>query len=363
MTVYGKPKMISISIIIPIYNVEPFVQRCLESVMAQDKAVADMECVIVDDCGTDGSMEIVRELIEAYHGPTRFVVVEHEQNLGLSAARNTGLSKAMGDYVMFVDSDDYLMPDSIQCFLDNLKCYPDADMTIGNVQDQKNNNTLLSQIQKPCFIDNPYVFFSRMLHHQIYLYAWNKLIRRSILLEHKIRFIDGIIYEDQAWSYELCSHLKSVLLLPEVTYVYEYNPSSIVNTTFTIEKADKAIWSYTISCNRIMDNPPRPDRYKRNMTVDYLLFVNNFLMNGVDLMLRHPITPDIAKDFCAIKRRLLLRTLRYGRLLLASFLLLPFWPFSLIQRLRIFRHHYYDIESVINRLAHLTDFLHNKNRI
>lgn len=363
MTVYGKPKMISISIIIPIYNVEPFVQRCLESVMAQDKAVADMECVIVDDCGTDGSMEIVRELIEAYHGPTRFVVVEHEQNLGLSAARNTGLSKAMGDYIMFVDSDDYLMPDSIQCFLDNLKCYPDADMTIGNVQDQKYNNTLLSQIQKPCFIDNPYVFFSRMLHHQIYLYAWNKFIRRSVLMEHNIRFIEGILYEDQAWSYELFSHLKSVLLLPEVTYVYENNPSSIVNTAFSLEKADKTIWSYTISCNHMLDNPPQPDLYSQNITVDYLLFMTNFLMNGVDVLSKYPVSGIVAKDFRTVRLRLLRHSLHYGRLLLSFFFLLLFPPFSYVQRLAIFRHHYYDLESSVNIVAHLTDFLHKRFRV
>ena len=352
--------MISISIIIPIYNVEPFVRRCLESVMAQDKAEADMECIIVDDCGTDGSMEIVRELIKNYHGPIRFNVVEHEQNHGLSAARNTGLSKAIGDYIMFVDSDDYLMPDSIRYFLDNLKSYPDADITMGNVQDKKYNKALITQIQKPWLMDNPDLFFSRMLHHQLYLYAWNKLIRRSLLMEHNIRFIEGILYEDQAWSYELFSHLKSVLLLPEVTYVYENNPSSIVNTAFSLKKADKTIWSYTISCNHLMDNPPQPDRYSQNITVDYLLFMTNFLMNGVDVLSKYPVSGVVAKDFRAVRLRLLRRSLHYGRLLLLCFSLLLFPPFSYVQRLAIFRHHYYDLESSVNIVAHLTDFLHNR---
>ena len=93
-------------------------------------------------------------------------------------------------------------------------------------------------------------------------------------MEYEIRFIDGILYEDQAWSYELFSHISSVLLLPQVTYVYENNPSSIVNTTFSLEKADKTIWSYTVSCNRMMDSPPLADRYSRNLTVDlrYTIF-------------------------------------------------------------------------------------------
>ena len=72
-----------LSIIIPIYNVEPYVRRCLESVMSQEEAEADMECIVVDDCGQDHSMDIVRKTIEAYHGTIRFVVLEHEHNRGL----------------------------------------------------------------------------------------------------------------------------------------------------------------------------------------------------------------------------------------------------------------------------------------
>lgn len=67
--------------------------------MAQDQAEADMECIVVDDCGTDRSMDVVRQTIAAYHGPIRFVIARHQQNRGLSAARNTGLEKTSGDYV------------------------------------------------------------------------------------------------------------------------------------------------------------------------------------------------------------------------------------------------------------------------
>ena len=349
-----------ISVIIPVYNVEPYIRRCLDSVLSQDFAGSDVECILVDDCGTDRSMDIVHEVTEGYQGPVHFLLLTHEQNRGLSAARNTGLHHATGDYVLFIDSDDYLMPGAMHYMPDHLSQHPGVDMVMGNVINKKSDSLLFPNLQEPWLMDDPDLFFGRMLRRQIYLYAWNKLIRRSILLEHDVLFIDGIIYEDQAWSYQLFSHLSSVLLLPEVTYVYEYNPSSIVNTTFTIEKADKTIRSYTISCNRIMDNPPRPERYKGNMTVDYLLFVTNFLMNGVDLMSRQAITPGVAKGFCATKRRLLLRALRYGRLLLACFFLLLFWPFSLLQRFRLFRHHYYNIESLVNRLAHLTDCLHRK---
>lgn len=355
--------MLSISIIIPVYNVEPFVQRCLESVMLQDQADADVECIIVDDCGIDGSMGIVRKLIGKYHGPIRFFIVQHEQNRGLSAARNTGLSKAIGDYIMFVDSDDYLLPDSIQYFLDNLIQYPAADIIMGNVKNVKNDDVMIHNIQEPWYIDDPDVFFRRVLHHQIYLYAWNKLIRRNILLEHGLLFEEGTIYEDQLWSYMLFSHISSVLLLPRVTYIYEYNINSIVNTTFTSEKSDKTVWSFTVSCSKMLDNPPVAEKYKRNMTVDYLLFIMYFLMNGVDVLSRCPVSPKVIDDFLAVRKRLLLRAMRYGRLLLTYFILLLFPPLCNVQRLRFFRHHYHDLESLVNNVSHLTDFLHNRFRV
>ena len=355
--------MISISIIIPVYNVEPYVKRCLESVMAQDQVGADLECIIVDDCGQDHSMEIVRQAIAAYQGPIRFQIAEHGKNRGLSAARNTGLEKATGSYVMFIDSDDYLMPDSISYFLEQQQSHPDVDMLMGNVRNCKGDNLLIQHLQEPLLLNDPNVFFANMLHHRIYLYAWNKLIRKAVLTDCNILFEEGTIYEDQLWSYLLFSRISSLLLLPRVTYVYENNPSSIVNTTFTQERADKALWSYTVSCNKMLDNPPAPEKYQRNMTVDYLLFMTNFLMNGVDLASRCPVSASTAMGFRAVRQRLLARSIRYGRLLLSGFFLLLFPPMSCLQKWRFFRRHYYDIESAVNYLAHLTDFLHRKERI
>lgn len=355
--------MVSISIIIPIYNVEPYVQRCLKSVISQETGQAEIECLIVDDCGQDRSMEIVCQFIAGYSGPIRFEILRHESNRGLSAARNTGLRQAKGDYVLFIDSDDYLLPDCIDYFMDNLNKNPEVDVVMGNVQTCKGGDVLIHQIKAPWLINDQNVFFQWMLRHQIYLYAWNKLIRRSILMDNAIFFIDGILYEDQSWSYQLFSHIKSVLLLPIVTYIYEYNQSSIVNMAFTPERADLAVKSYTISINAILDNPPSPDKYRQNMTVDYLLFMMNFLMNGVDVLSKCQISSGNAAKFRSVRLRHLRRSVRYGRVLLSCFCLLLFPPLSYLQKWRFFRHHYYDLEAIVNRICHLTDFLHSKSRI
>ncbi len=102
-----------ISIIVPVYNVAPYIAACLQSVMHQTCQDA-LECILVDDCGTDNSMEVVGETLKAYKGPIDFKVVHHTQNRGLSAARNTGMAEATGDYVYFLDSDDEIAPDCIQ---------------------------------------------------------------------------------------------------------------------------------------------------------------------------------------------------------------------------------------------------------
>jgi glycosyltransferase involved in cell wall biosynthesis len=330
------------------------------SLLAQETAEANIECVVVDDCSPDSSMNIVNQIISDYEGSIQFKVLTHDKNRGLSAARNTGLKHAAGDYIYFVDSDDYLMPNSLQYFLDNLKVYPDVDIVMGNAKNCKSGDLLIHHIQETLLIDDPNMFFQLMLRHQIYLYAWNKLIRRDFLVKHQLLFEEGIIYEDQCWSYELFSHVSSVLLLPKVTYVYENNPMSIVNTSFTPERSDLVLKSYAISISKILDMPPVPGKYKTNMTVDYLLFMMYHMMNGVDVLLRCPVSETTACYFMNVRKRLFARSIKYGRLIVSIFYLLLFPPFCYVQKFRVFRHHYYDIETIINRVSHFTDFLHHK---
>lgn len=355
--------MVSISFIIPVYNVEKFVQRCLESIMAQEGAEADMECLIIDDCGSDNSMQIVHKMIVNYQGAIRFDIIQHDVNCGLSAARNTGIKKAQGDYVFFVDSDDYLKQDSISYFLKNLKIYPHVDMVIGNAKDCKDNSFLIHHIKDSLIINDCNVSFQRMLRHQIYLYAWNKLIRRDLLIKYHIYFEEGILYEDQCWSYELFSHISSVLLLPKVTYVYENNPLSIVNTSFTPERSDLVLKSFAFSTSKILDIPPASGKYKTNMAVDYLLFMMYYMMKGVDVLLHCSVSETTACYFKNVRKSLFSRSVKYGRLMISCFFLLLFPPFCYVQRLRLFRIHYFDLEQAVNRLCHLADFLHSKNRI
>ena len=102
-----------ISIIVPVYNVEQYIKECFDSIAAQTYK-GDIECIFVDDCGQDDSVAILEKLIAEYHGPMQFSIVHHEHNKGLSGARNTGIRKASGDYLYFLDSDDSITSDCIE---------------------------------------------------------------------------------------------------------------------------------------------------------------------------------------------------------------------------------------------------------
>ena len=108
--------MAKISVVLPIYNVGKYIEKCLESI--QNQTFKDFEAICVDDCGTDNSIEIAQRFIEK---DSRFKLVRHEHNRGLSAARNTGIDMATGEYIVFIDSDDWVEPTLLEKILDGFK--------------------------------------------------------------------------------------------------------------------------------------------------------------------------------------------------------------------------------------------------
>lgn len=345
-----------ISIIIPVYNVERYVRCCIESVIAQETPLADIECVIIDDCTPDNSMSIVLQMIEAYHGTIHFQIINHDKNRGLSAARNTGLRNATGDYIFFLDSDDRLSPDSIQYFVESASVYPKVDLIMGGPKMSTSDHQ-----QQPLL--DPIYFCDRGNYAQYILRrrtwsACNKLIRRSLLIDNHIFFMEGILFEDYPWSYEVSCHVSSALLLPRQTYIYEYNDESITKTILMPGKGDKILNSFVVAISRMLKNPPTSKTFNNNITVDYLLCMAYPLQIGVDILLHSKVNLESKKKFRFIRLRLLKQSLLCGRLLIFAFLLLLFPPFCYLQNFRLFRRNYDRIENIVNRLSHLLDLVH-----
>lgn len=216
-----------ISIIIPVYNVELYIADCLQSVIRQTYS-GKVECIIVDDCSIDKSVEIVEERISEYNGPIAFKVLHHEHNRGLSAARNTGVEAAMGDYVFFLDSDDYISDDCIEVLSRPLQEY-DYDMVLGDLETfgLPFETCWLSHGAGP-ILGKEVIFRELCVERSIYVMAWNKLIKTSLFFQSDMSFLEGQLHEDELWTYKCSLCLQTVFVCKDVTYHYRIRESGIM---------------------------------------------------------------------------------------------------------------------------------------
>lgn len=215
-----------ISIIIPVYNVEPYVEACLQSV-ANQTLTDGIECILVDDCGKDNSIRLAEEFIRNYKGDVSFLLIHREKNGGLSVARNTGIIKANGEYLLFLDSDDELLPNAIELFLKELKLHPDVDLIQGayksEIMEQRYRDVVLPDYSK----DRKEIKSLLLDYDKVPIMAQNRLVKRMLIEEKNLYFKEGIIHEDCYWTFFLAKHVSSLACLQEKTYYYRVNPSSI----------------------------------------------------------------------------------------------------------------------------------------
>lgn len=229
---------IKVSIIIPIYNVASYVEQCLLSVAVQTYH-GDMECLLVDDCGKDESMNICERIIDEYRGNIDFQIIHHERNQGLSAARNTGIRAAKGDYLLFLDSDDKLFPNSISALLSLVEKYPDVDMVQGNIEVEPHDAwqyDLLHFSEKSLaeYWNDRTALQKLVLSKKLPMTAWNKLVRRDFIVNNNLFFLEGYIHEDEMWRWDYQKHIRTLAICYENTIWYR-----IDNQTSIMSNVDK----------------------------------------------------------------------------------------------------------------------------
>lgn len=228
--------MKKVSIIIPVYNVEAYIEDCIASVMAQD--YEQLEVLIVDDCTPDQSISIVEKMISGYEGPHTYRIIRHAKNGGQSAARNSGLHEASGELIYFLDSDDYICERAISSLVE-LYNQTQANIVIGNLKavDHLTKRVLHNSIQ----LSRSYYFFNSLkdlytcrevIEMDLNGIPWNKLIEKNFLLENNLFFDVGILFEDDIWSYKVYCCQPKIAVSSVPTYVYRVRPGSTM-TTFT----------------------------------------------------------------------------------------------------------------------------------
>jgi glycosyltransferase involved in cell wall biosynthesis len=341
--------MYKITIIIPVYNVQNYIERCIDSIIAQESKNYHLECVLVNDCTPDRSMDIIDYKLNGYSGNIEFIVVNHDNNKGLSASRNTGIQNASGDYVLFVDSDDRLEKDALPNLvnaLDNTNTKSLVDVVMGNTFVCKNKELAMHfDNASPFFIDNSHEqALKSLLRRRLFHTAWNKLIRRDFLINNNIVFEEGILDEDLLWSYYLFLHARGVIIIPKVTYIYEDNPGSIMNTSS--DKISLIIQSRIVSCSKILTSPPKFTMLEYNM---YFFFV---MARAIDLFEQNKSSVNqLKKDLYHLRNTFLLKVLKKGYLIQFLFFVTSVKPFYYIYRVRWFRRYFDKIASKVLNLS------------
>ena len=210
-----------ISIIIPVYKVEKYLEKCIESVFKQ--TYTNLQIILVDD----GSPDNCGKICDEYAKKDSRIEVIHKANGGLSDARNVGISKAKGRYIGFVDSDDYIKEDMYEILLNLIKKY-DADVSICNLYDVIDGNECIRNkengIREYSRID---ILKEILLDKNIQSYAWNKLYKKELFDE--IKYPIGKKYEDIGTTFYLFEKCNKIVVTSEPEYYYLKRADSLVN--------------------------------------------------------------------------------------------------------------------------------------
>ena len=218
-----------VSVIVPVYNGEKFLRRCLESILRQD--MADMEILVVDDGSRDGTWTLVEDMARA-DGRIRPL---HQENGGVSSARNAALKLCQGTYIRFVDADDVLPPDSMTTLLAGLR-EGDSDLVIAaytEVTGERRDYRCLARENGTADQEAFLRLFSRYANSFFYGVLWNKLFLGDVVRENSLRFPEGMNWgEDFVFMTAYLAHVRRVAFLTRPVYDYHRSLTGMVARQF-----------------------------------------------------------------------------------------------------------------------------------
>lgn len=223
-----KEKTIMVSVIVPIYNVEEYLEECLESI--RNQTYTNIEVILVNDGSTDGSREICESYCEK---DIRFRLINQE-NQGQSVARNRGFKESIGQYIMFVDSDDVVNTDVLEVLLPYMKT--DVDIVECEMTREK-EAFFLNKIPTIVFEGNSKeAILNCIAIKEVKFCAFTKLYRREIV--EKIPFLEGYIYEDVFTGINYLNHIRKIIVVDYIGYYYRVRPNSTMTKSFNEKNLD-----------------------------------------------------------------------------------------------------------------------------
>ena len=241
-----------LSIIVPVYNVEEYLPHCINSLLDQGLTEKQYEIILVNDGSTDNSPVICQSYVDKYP----FIHCYSQKNQGLSGARNTGMKHVAGKYIQFVDSDDFLQPNSIKAVLEAAEKY-DADLAFfqGRYYPQTEKITCIHPFEHDKVYNGDDLLLSSMIVGSV----WCNIYKTTFLKESKITFYPGIFHEDIDFNHRLYPKARRVIFTDADVYRYRYNNGSITHVK-NPKKAEK----------RILDNILISHNIKNLVSEDYI---------------------------------------------------------------------------------------------
>lgn len=267
-----------VSICVPVYGVENYIDRCARSLLEQ--TYEDIEYVFVDDCSHDNSILLLKEIIDKYPSRKANVkIIGHAQNEGVAVARNTAIDSATGDFVYFVDGDDYIEKDIIACLIAE-QIRTSADIVTARMV--INENEIDSRFVEPIYDTKEemlYGMLSNVWHHEL----CNRLIRRSLFIDNNIRAIPHVnICEDWQLVSKVVYYSNKCVTIDKPFYHYIVNQDSITHSNTNWEKEKYGYYQEYQALIDLMD-------FFKN--TKYSLAINSLFLrrqaDNLDLSIRH----------------------------------------------------------------------------
>lgn len=288
-----------ISIVIPVYKVEEYIERCLQSVIAQDYE-GDLECLLIDDCTPDNSCAVIGDILDRYEGPIKFRLLHHEKNRGLSAARNTGIDNAQGEYIYFLDSDDYISSDCISKLAAPLT-EGECDIVIGNYTVLGSNLLFPALVLGNRQLTHNDEIIESYTRYEWYMMAWNKLCNLSFIKRYSLYFKEGLIQEDELWSFQCACFAYNLKSVDAVTYYYCIRESSIIGSKGEMERKRQSMAILGYMQDFLSQNHLRNPRYLAFVKNRYGV-IKNEIVSGICSGME--LNPELLKTFWHVSKKL-----------------------------------------------------------
>ncbi len=228
---------VKISILVPVYKAEKYIGRCAKSLFGQ--TFDNLEFVFVDDCTPDRSIEVLKSVLSDFpHRMEQTKIISHDRNRGVAAARNTLLANATGDYLLWVDADDFITKDAVKIISADIEtsnadivCFNSAWYDVSVVKNMPNANN-----------ESPRQFIKNVLCNLVPTTLWGKCMKRCLFTENDLTFIEGLdMGEDMLALVEIAYYSKTIFNEETVLYYQDISDKSSLSRSYSTEKTEMVL--------------------------------------------------------------------------------------------------------------------------